>query len=187
MTVKKLQDVFGEWPLRVGYFEKVSYEQFKKDWLNTYNESGDEELQEENVIKDAYDTLPIPTRNDVLSAGYDFYSPLSFVLDPDEEIVIPTGINVHIIPGFWLMCAPRSGMGFKYYVRFANTIGVIDGSFVYTPGEGNIFIKIRNESNKRMSVNKGDRFCQGIFVIHGITDDDNANGTRTGGLGSSGK
>ena len=139
MDITKLKEIFGEWPLRVGEFEKVPYEQFAKDWLKTFAEPGDIEIREEAVIKDAYDTLSLPTRNDADSAGYDFYSPLDFVLDPGEAITVPTGIRVQIMPGFWLMCAPRSGMGFKYFVRFANTLGIIDGSFYYTSGYGNIY------------------------------------------------
>lgn len=187
MNVEKLKEIFGEWPLRVGEFHKVSYDQFKKDWINTFSEPNDADLRDEAVITDAYDTLSFPVRNDVGSSGYDMFSPLDFVLEPGDEIKIPTGIKVEMLEGWYLMCCPRSSLGFKYYCRFANTICVGDASYYNNEdNEGHYFIKIRNEGNKRMEIHKGDRFCQAIFQVHGITNDDRTDGTRTGGIGSTG-
>lgn len=179
--------IFGEWPLRIAQFYKVSYEQFRKDWLDTFCEPNDAELREEIFIEAVYKTLILPTRNDQGSCGYDFYSPLTFTLEPDEEIKIPTGIRVKMLEGWYLMCCPRSGLGFKYYCRFANTVGIIDESYFYADNEGHCFVKIRNEGSKRMYITSGDRFFQGIFNVHGITFDDTTVGTRTGGLGSTGR
>lgn len=188
MTVEKLQEVFGEWPLRVGKFEKVSYEQFKKDWLNTYNESGDEELRTEEAIRDAYDTLNVPTRGSTGSDGYDFYSPLSFTLYPNEYIKIPTGIKIYMLEGFSLTCVPRSSVGNKYHCRISGTVALIDNDYYNnTKNEGHIMIAIRNEGDKPFSINKGERFCQGSIRMGGITFDDNVNEIRNGGFGSTGK
>ena len=186
MDINKLKEVFGEWPLRVGEFQKVSYAQFKKDWLDTFCEPGDAELRESAVIEDAYDTLTLPVRATSGSAGNDFFSPIGFVLEPDEEIKIPTGIKAYILDGFYLECVPKSGLGFKYYVRMSNTVGIVDSDYAYSSNDGHIFIKIRNEGNKRMTINKGDKLFQGIFKIFGITYDDNAKDVRDGGFGSTG-
>lgn len=188
MTIEKLKEIFGEWPLRVGEFHKVSYDQFRKDWIDTFAEPTDADLRDERMIADAYDTLSLPVRNDEGSAGYDMYSPVDFVLEPGEEIKIPTGIKVDMLIGWYLMCCPRSGLGFKYYCRLSNTIGVVDASYYNNKdNEGHCFVKLRNEGNKRMEIHKGDRFCQVIFQMHGITNDDNASGTRNGGFGSTGR
>ena len=47
-------------------------------------------------------------------------------------------------------------------------------------------IKITNNSNegKFLKLNAGDRFAQGIFLEYGVTVDDNADGVRNGGFGS---
>ena len=50
-----------------------------------------------------------------------------------------------------------------------------------------MFVKIRNEGDKDVVVEKYDRICQMIFVPFGITEDDDTSAERTGGLGSSGK
>jgi len=187
MTVEKLQEIFGEWPLRVGKFEKVSYEQFRKDWLNTYSKPGDEELRNEEAIKDAYDTLNLPTRATFGSGGYDFFSPLDFVLGPDEDIMIPTGIRIKLLPGFRLSFYPKSGLGSKYFLRIANTIPTIDEDYYYSDNMGHIFLRIRNEGNKRVVINKGDKYIQGIIEMFGLDVNDNATGVRNGGFGSTGK
>ena len=55
--------------------------------------------------------------------------------------------------------------------------------------DGHIFIKITNDSNegKTLTLNRGDAFAQGIFVEYGITLDDDADGVREGGFGSTGR
>ena len=50
-----------------------------------------------------------------------------------------------------------------------------------------MFIALKNEGEKVFTVNKGDKYAQGIFQKYLITDDDNADGTRKGGFGSTDK
>ena len=86
------------------------------------------------------------------------------------------------------MAVPRSGLGFKYYTRLANTVGIIDASYYDNESnEGHMWVKIRNEGDKDVVVEKFDRICQMIFVPFGITEDDEVTAERTGGFGSSGK
>ena len=136
------------------------------------------------VIKDS---IELPQRATKGSAGYDFYSPLSFVLEPGETIKIPTGIRCGMNNDWVLMLFPRSGLGFKYRIRLENTVGIIDSDYFYSDNEGHIMVKITNEGVKTMKVAKGDGFCQGIFLPYGITEDDKTEGTRNGGFGSTDK
>ena len=91
---------------RIAEFEKVSLEQFTKDWLKAFPDTQD--------VKSVYDSIKLPTRATVGSAGYDFFSPLSFKLKPGETIKIPTGIRVWMEDNWVLKCYPRSGLGFKF-------------------------------------------------------------------------
>ena len=52
-----------------------------------------------------------------------------------------------------------------------------------------LFIKLTNDSNenKTVSLEKGAGFAQGIFLEYGITVDDDADGVRNGGFGSTSK
>lgn len=158
-------------------FEKVSFDQFEKDVKDM--------SMTENTLK-MYNLIKLPERATKLSAGYDCYAPYSFILNPNEEIKIPTGIKSYMQPGEVLLAFPRSGLGFKYYCRLANTIGVIDADYIESDNEGHIFIKLRNEGNKDMIINAGEAMCQLIFMPFLLIDGDSFdNGEqRNGGFGS---
>lgn len=165
---------------RVAQFEKVSFEQFKKDWIDTFYTS--------EGIEKTYEDIKLPKRATRGSAGYDFYTPFAFDLKPRESIKIPTGIRVKINDGWVLKLYPRSGLGFKFRVQMNNTVGIIDSDYYNSDNEGHIFCKIMNDTNedKTVSLNKGAGFCQGIFVEYGITFDDDTEDERNGGIGSTG-
>ena len=121
------------------------------------------------------------------SAGADFFAPFTFDLAPGEEIRIPTGIKAHCHRYTRLSILPKSGLGFKYFTRLANTVGIIDEDYYGNPkNDGCIFIKLRNEGDRPMHIERGEAFCQGIFEIY-IPDRDffkNEHAKRGGGFGS---
>lgn len=168
---------------KIAKFEKVSEEQFVKDFADTFKGYPLE------AIKGVYQCLKLPQRATKLSGGYDFYSPLSFTLKPQETIKIPTGIRVKIDDSFVLQIFPRSGLGFKYRLQLDNTVGIIDADYYGSSNEGHIFIKITNDSlsDKVMTINVGEGFAQGIFLEYGITVDDDVETVRDGGFGSTTK
>lgn len=53
--------------------------------------------------------------------------------------------------------------------------------------EGELGFLFYNLSNEPVVIEKGDKIGQGIFQKYLITDNDNAEGERLGGWGSSGK
>lgn len=165
-----------------GKFEKVSPSRFRSDWADTFAGESAEKIQK------IYEEIRMPVRATVGSAGYDFYSPLDFVLTPGQTIKIPTGIRVRIEDGWVLMIFPRSGLGFKYRIQLDNTVGVIDSDYYGSDNEGHIFIKITNDSNegRTLSLKKGDGFAQGVFLPYGVTSDDETAAVRNGGFGSTG-
>lgn len=81
----------------------------------------------------------------------------------------------------------RSGLGFKYQICLANTIGVVDADYYFSNNEGHIFIKLVNRGDKSVHINLGDAFAQGIFMEYGITEDDHVETSRNGGFGSTDK
>jgi len=167
---------------RIAAFEKVNKGQFVKDWLDTFG--GDEVAAEQ-----AYEGIRLPKRATKGSAGYDFYSPLNFVLHPGETIKIPTGIRAFMREDYVLMVFPRSGLGFKFRLQLNNTVGIIDSDYYYSDNEGHIFIKLTNDSNegKTLTLAEGNGFAQGIFLPFGITEDDDETELRNGGFGSTTK
>lgn len=169
---------------KIAKFEKVSFKQFKKDWINTFKD-----FHSEEEIKMIYNDIKIPKRATIGSAGYDFYSPIKIVISPNKTFKIPTGIKVKIDDGWVLKVYPRSGLGFKYRLQLNNTVGIIDSDYYYSDNEGHIFIKITNDTNedKVINIDKGNGFAQGIFVEYGITYDDEVSEKRNGGFGSTTK
>ena len=165
---------------RIAKFEKVSFEQFKKDCIDACPRLAEDD------IKEIYDAIKLPKRATAESAGYDFYAPFPIVLNSGSTTKIPTGIRARIDDGWVLKLYPRSGLGFKFRMQLNNTVGIIDSDYYGSDNEGHIMAKITNDSNeaKTLVVKTGDGFMQGIFVEYGITTDDDADGVRNGGFGS---
>ncbi len=168
---------------KVAKFEKVSSEQFEKDYLNSFPELT---LKNIDLI---YHRIRIPSRATVGSAGYDFFAPFDIELAPGESIKVPTGIRAHIAEGWVLALFPRSGLGFKYRLQLNNTVGIVDSDYYGSSNEGHIYIKLMNDSNenRRIVIKEGEAFAQGIFFPYGITEDDDVVTLRDGGFGSTGR
>ena len=158
----------------VAQFMRVSPEQFLEAWEDAFPGAGLPEYP------------ALPRRATSGSAGYDFYSPLDFHLEPGETIRIPTGVRARIAEGWVLMLFPRSGLGFKYRLQLNNTVGIVDADYFGAKNEGHIFVKLTNAGDTPLSVRAGEAFAQGVFLPFGLTTDDDASGERTGGFGSTG-
>lgn len=165
---------------RIAKFSKVSWEQFVKDWREEFG-------TDDETTRKIYCGIDVPKRATKGSAGYDFFAPIEFALEPGETIKIPTGIRCEMNEGWVMMGFPRSGLGSKYRMRLSNTVCILDEDYFYSDNEGHIFIKVVNEGDKTMTVKAGDGFAQGIFIQYGITEDDNATNKRNGGFGSTTK
>ncbi|MDE7360322.1 MAG: deoxyuridine 5'-triphosphate nucleotidohydrolase [Oscillospiraceae bacterium] len=158
---------------RIAKFEKVSFGQFTQGYTGTDAES-------------VYAAIALPKRATSGSAGYDFFAPFDIELKAGETAKIPTGVRVRIEDGWVLSLYPRSGLGFKFRLQLDNTVGIIDSDYYFSDNEGHIFAKITNDSKegKTVSIPAGTGFMQGIFTEYGITEDDDADGIRNGGFGS---
>lgn len=172
-------------------FEKVSFEQYK-------NAVGGDIPEEE--MREEYEAIQLPKRATTWSAGYDFFAPFYIELEPNESIIVPTGIRwkcsheIEIMnfakPTFVLEIYPRSGLGFKHHVGLANTVGIIDEDYYQSENEGHIFIKLVNNGDKKVEIEKGKGFAQGIIKNFWVTDDDTGftdGEQRNGGMGSTDK
>lgn len=152
-------------------FEKISFEQFKKDVVDDI---------------DLYNNYLLPTRSTKTSAGYDFTILEGIVIKPKEIIKIATGIKASMNDDEVLLLIIRSSLGFKYNLRMCNQVGVIDSDYYNNPdNEGHIFIKIQNEGENDIILEKGSRIVQGIFIKYLILDQEKEiKVQRIGGIGS---
>ncbi len=182
MKIRKGRERINNMSKGIAKFKKVSESQFVSDYLNIFK-GGNINYLRYNI----YENITLPTRSTFDSAGYDFKSPIDFVLKPGDTIKLPTGIRCKIDPKYVLMLYIRSSIGFKYQTVLANGTGIIDGDYYNADNEGHIMIKLRNDGDENCVVRAGDRIVQGIFLPYGITVDDNVENKRIGGIGSTGK
>ena len=79
----------------------------------------------------------------------------------------------------------RSSCPLKHWLILANGVGIIDADYYNNPdNEGEIFFQIINLSPFPIILLKGDTIGQGIIKKYMTTIDDEANGSRSGGFGS---
>ena len=130
--------------------------------------------------------IPLPKRATRGSAGYDFVSPLEITVPAGGTALIPTGIRAEMEPGWVLMLFPRSSLGFRHMLRLANTVGVIDSDYAFAKNEGHIMVKLRNPLDTPVTIGRGERFCQGVFLPYGTAEEEEVTAGRTGGFGSTG-
>ena len=155
-------------------FEKISFEQFKKDV------KGDLEL---------YENYLLPTRSTKFSAGYDFKAIEPFTLKPGEIIKIPTGIKVQMNDDEMLMFICKSGIGFKYNVRLTNQVGIIESDYYNNEtNEGHMWISMQNEGDKDFTIDINQSYVQGIFTkFLTVDNEEEIKNYRKGGFGSTSK
>lgn len=175
-------------------FEKVSLQQYIKDCRELGRTLSNQQFEEE------WNNIKLPTRATTGSAGYDFYAPYSLSIESPEDstssllsafapsrnqltTTIATGIRFVTDQEVVLICAPRSGQGFKYGLRLQNTIGVIDADYANSDNEGHIKAKLFAEI-KSFRVEQGQGFMQGLILPYYVVDGDSTSGIRNGGFGS---
>ena len=131
--------------------------------------------------------IEIPRRQTKESAGYDLATCKDVTIKPGEIVLIETGLKVQIPSEEVLLVFPRSSLGIKKGLTMANNVGVIDADYFDNPNnEGHIMIPILNFSKKDVTLEKGERVAQGIFVKYFKTiNDDSVDNERSGGFGSS--
>ena len=168
------------------YFEKVSLEQFTQDYLKCKYGNSDRIIDgdEAQEIINIYDNIKLPKRSTKGSAGYDFFIPYEQFFSSINETLVPTGIRFKCDEDKYLMCVPRSGLGFKYSMRLSNSMGIIDSDYFYSDNEGHIMCKVECKYN--FTLEQGKALMQGIISQYFKVDDDDSDEVRNGGFGSTG-
>jgi dUTP pyrophosphatase len=126
---------------------------------------------------------PLPLRATAYSAGYDIAAAETVVIKPGKIALIPTGIKVKLGRYEYLELVSRSSLPRKRHLVMPNSIGIIDSD--YYPNE--IMGQFWNIGDQPVVINAGDRIMQGIFRAYMVADNDDAQGYRTGGFGSTDK
>ncbi len=136
--------------------------------------------------------IHLPVRKTKYSAGYD--------IEAAEDVVIPafkpgqaptlikTGIKVYMPEDEYLMLCNRSSNPKKKGLVLANGVGIVDGDYYGNPdNDGHIMFAFFNIKAEDVEIKKGDCIGQAIFQKFAVVDNDNAEGERVGGFGSTSK
>lgn len=129
--------------------------------------------------------IQLPKRATKRAAGYDLAAAAKITIKPQELILVPTGLKVHLLKDEVLLLYPRSSLALKKQLMIPNSVGVIDADYYENEtNEGHIFIPLYNLGKTDVVIEKGERIAQGIFQKYLLTVDDDANQNRKGGFGS---
>lgn len=135
--------------------------------------------------------IHLPKRKTKNSAGYDVEAAEDIIIPKYypgiKPTLIPTGLKAYCGDDEWYMLVNRSSGPKKGFVM-ANSIGVIDADYYGNESnDGHFYFQYFNFSDHDIEVKKGDIIGQVIFQKYLVVDDDNADGIRTGGFGSTDK
>ena len=136
--------------------------------------------------------INLPVRKTKFSAGYDIEAAEDVVIPSftkgTKPTLVPTGIKAYCPEDEYVMLVNRSSGPKKKGLMVANSIGIVDSDYYNnSDNEGHIFFQFINIKDEDVTIHKGDAIGQAIFQKFYVTDDDNAEGERTGGFGSTGK
>lgn len=168
-------------------FEKVTLQTFKQE-LRKYGFG----WMPENEIETAWNNIKIPRRATKGSAGYDVEAPIEFHILPHDKVIVPSGLKAYFPPEqigtHYLALFDRSSLSIKRGVNLTNQTAIIDSDYYGSEeNEGCMLIALTNTNDHVVKFQAGERVVQGIICRHEVTDDDDADGIRHGGVGSSGR
>jgi dUTP pyrophosphatase len=130
----------------------------------------------------------LPKRSTKCSAGYDFVVPEDTVCKSHQITMVKSGVKAYFPDDETLLLFNRSSNPKKKGLIILNGVGVVDADYSDNEdNEGEIAGLFYNMRDEDITLKAGEKMMQGVFVKYGITDDDNAEGKRCGGFGSTGK
>ena len=136
--------------------------------------------------------INLPVRKTKYSAGYDVEAAENCVVPAFKPGIAPTliktGIKAYMQDDEMLCLYNRSSNPKKKGLILANSVGIVDKDYYGNPdNDGHIMYAFFNFKAEDIEIKKGDRIGQAIFQKYLVTDDDIAQGERTGGFGSTNK
>ena len=106
--------------------------------------------------------LPLPQYETGGSVGFDLLCRESVTVVPQTVALIPANVIVETPPGYMLMVTLRSSTPRKRGLLIPHGVGVIDPDYC---GKGDeIQIQVYNFTDQPVTVERGDKIAQGIFV-----------------------
>ena len=130
----------------------------------------------------------IPQYETSQSAGMDIRANIdaSITLKPLDRVLVKTGLNIAIQPGYEAQVRPRSGLAYKKGITVLNSPGTIDADY-----RGEIGVILVNLSSENFIIEDGERVAQLVIAKYEqvtLEEVDVLNETKRGasGFGSTG-
>lgn len=103
--------------------------------------------------------LPLPEYATPHAAGMDLRAALpeseTWVLQPGERRLVPTGLVMAVPTGFEAQVRPRSGLALRHGVTVLNAPGTIDADY-----RGEVAVLLINHGTEPFEIRRGDRLAQ---------------------------
>ena len=136
--------------------------------------------------------INLPIRKTKYSAGYDIEAAEDTVVPSFKAgmnpTLIKTGLKAYMQDGEYLMLCNRSSNPKKKGLVMANSVGIIDKDYYENPeNDGHFMFSFFNIKDEDIVIKKGEAIGQAIFQRYLTIDNDQAEGERIGGFGSTGK
>lgn len=132
-------------------------------------------------------SLELPKYQTHGSFAFDFLARENTQILPGSIGLIPGNVIVKCPDNLALLILPRSSMPRKKHLRFPHSLGLIDQDYCGPKDE--IMIQVENMSEEIVTIERGERIAQGLFVHTAKVDlieTDLGDETSRGGFGSTG-
>lgn len=104
----------------------------------------------------------MPTYHTAGSVGFDLITRETTTIAPGAIGLVPGNVIVQVPKGYALLILPRSSLPRKKALVCPHSLGVIDAD--YHGPEDEIFVQVKNISDAPVTVERGERIAQGLFV-----------------------
>lgn len=113
-------------------------------------------------IAKEHENAVINTRPHEHDAGMDLTATENVTVPAKGFALVPIGLRITCVEGYWYSIYPRSSLAFK------RSVTPMPGSVFDSHFTGNMDIKMLNLSDTDYTINKGDRFAQ--IVLHKVNE-----------------
>lgn len=129
----------------------------------------------------------MPSYQTAGAAGFDLAASADVTIQPDQIVLVPTGLVIAVPAGHFLGIFARSSTPLKRGLIVANGVGVLDSD--YSGPNDELKLQLMNVTSAPVEVKRGDRLAQGVimpFVRAEFEEATAASGPDRGGFGSTG-
>lgn len=138
-------------------------------------------------IKRIDKSLPLPEYKTKGAAAFDIYAREDTKIEPQSLGRIPSNLIIKTPPGYVLIMASRSSTP-KLGLIIPHGIGIVDADF--SGDEDELLCQVYNITRKPVSIKRGDRIGQAMFIKLGRVqvwhEKETMNKKSRGGFGSTG-